>query len=394
MPSPKNILGVLNRLESPFISVFQHRCVKVRNRNAVCTRCADACTSGAIHLGRDGIEVNPALCIGCGTCASACPTSALVTHHPSDAKLFDECRQALAASKEAKTICIACQNAAGPAAHLTDEHKVVRVTCLGRVEESLLVLLVCIGAQQVQLVHADCEKCSHHPGRATTEEVCNCVTTLLETWNCKTKIKLSDKFPRSVRLQENYDASKRAFFKDAKSGSSTAASLGASYAIDEVLDAPVVEQVNFVHVGTDKTLPHFIPSRRQRLLNALQTLGDPSDELITTRLWGHVIVDSSKCSSCQMCATFCPTGAIRKVTLPDSSFGIEHRPQICVKCRCCESICNENALHLSDCVFARDIAEDERELHIMKPRSYVAGDIPRIHERVSELVGIEAVYDH
>ena len=46
---------------------------------------------------------------------------------------------------------------------------------------------------------------------------------------------------------------------------------------------------------------------RERLLNNLATLGEPQDIMIETRLWGHVIIDPELCSSCQMCATFCPT---------------------------------------------------------------------------------------
>ena len=58
----------------------------------------------------------------------------------------------------------------------------------------------------------------------------------------------------------------------------------------------------FVKVGKDGTLPHFIPDRRERLLAALDSLGQPQDVLMDTRLWGHVIIDPEKCSSCQMCA--------------------------------------------------------------------------------------------
>lgn len=94
-------------------------------------------------------------------------------------------------------------------------------------------------------------------------------------------------------------------------------------------------------VGKDGTLPHFIPDRRERLLAALDSLGQPQDVLMDTRLWGHVIIDPEKCSSCQMCATFCPTGAIAKYAGEDGSIGVTHRPVDCVKCRCCTDICRK-----------------------------------------------------
>ena len=71
-----------------------------------------------------------------------------------------------------------------------------------------------------------------------------------------------------------------------------------------------------LHVMKDGTLPHFIPDRRERLLDALAQLGEPAGGKLATRLWGAVVIDGTKCVSCRMCATFCPTGAIASSTTP------------------------------------------------------------------------------
>ncbi len=44
-----NILGLFKKLESQSLRVQPNRCVVVRNRNATCRRCADACLADRRH---------------------------------------------------------------------------------------------------------------------------------------------------------------------------------------------------------------------------------------------------------------------------------------------------------------------------------------------------------
>ena len=50
MPSVMDMVEIMERLESKALHVDPAHCVKIRNRNASCSRCADACPSGAIAL--------------------------------------------------------------------------------------------------------------------------------------------------------------------------------------------------------------------------------------------------------------------------------------------------------------------------------------------------------
>ena len=369
-----SILGLFEVLNSANIVVHQTRCAVVRNKNATCMKCAQACTSGCISYDDNELIISPDLCVGCGTCATVCPTCALEAHHPSDGELYGACKEAAAAA-DGKLV-ISCEQIAAAARKHLDATRVAQVVCLGRVEESLLVRLAADGVEQIVLVSGPCETCEHKVGLKTAKLVCQTTKTLLETWNNTCNVRLSDKFPSFVRLTERlaYDASKRAFFDTAGKDAKLVATHAANEKVREVLGETDEESENapesrYLKVMADGTLPHFIPDRRERLLDSLARLGDPNPGYIETRLWGHVSIDVTLCTSCRMCATFCPTGAIVKFDEEDGTFGIEHRAGDCVKCRCCTDICPKGALVLEDVVDARAISEGTVERHVLPPRS-------------------------
>ena len=393
MANVTNFFGLLEQLQSADITVHQNRCAVVRNRNATCMKCAEVCTSGCISYDDNELIISPEKCIGCGTCATICPTCALEAHHPNDAELLHSC---LAAAKATDgQVIIACEQILAAAEGLYDPDKVVGVTCLGRVEESLLVTLATAGVRHVSLVQAKCAACEHAVGLKTAELVCDTANTLLETWNSELRADVVAKFPSVARLAQDkgYDASRREFFSTVKDEAKTAAATTADYAVKDALGVEEKPEPKYVKVMADGTLPHFIPDRRERLLDGLAALGEPQDVMIDTRLWGHVIIDPEKCSSCQMCATFCPTGAIAKFKDDDGAFGVQHAPGDCVKCRCCTDICPEGALTLSEEVFAVDLLSGAVERYQMKPMKNAPGNPHQIWHSMKDLLGCDQVYE-
>ena len=136
MASIDTMLGLIGKLESPYITVHQERCALVRNRHADCLRCAESCASGCISYDGEALSVSPEKCIGCGTCATVCPTCALEAHHPGDAALVAAAHTSRTAN--AGAALIGCGALLERARGRYDEERVVRVECLGRVDESLL----------------------------------------------------------------------------------------------------------------------------------------------------------------------------------------------------------------------------------------------------------------
>lgn len=393
MPSITNMIDLIGQLDSPYITVHQDRCILVRNRNADCLRCAEVCTSACISFDGEALSITPERCIGCGTCATVCPTCCLEAHHPSDAQLLSACRNAAAGTSN--TVTIACAELLDRAHNLVDPDKVARVECLGRVDESLLSTLVAEGLSNIALVHGACDTCPHNTGRAMVETILDTENILLDAWKTEANIHLTTKLPQATRLdQHDYDKSKRAAFEQGKQSLSEASAQAMHYAVTNQTSAKApLAPSTCMKVMEDGTLPHFLPDRREKLLDALAQLGTPDDVMIETRLWGHVVIDADRCSSCRMCAVFCPTGALRKYDGEDGTFGVAHYPGDCVKCRCCATICPDGALTISEEVFAQEMLEGMTDIYEMKPPAIRKGKAHTIWHTAKTFTNIHEVYE-
>lgn len=77
------------------------QCAHSRNRIEGCSNCIDLCSTGAITPSGNGVRVEPHLCMGCGACASACPSGAMRYNYPSVPELGLRLKTMLGAYLEA-----------------------------------------------------------------------------------------------------------------------------------------------------------------------------------------------------------------------------------------------------------------------------------------------------
>ena len=431
------VTRALQALQSDHVHVCQERCLLVRNRNAECLRCAQACTSGCISYNEQTkmLDIDQARCVGCGTCATACPTCALEARDPNDTELL-ACLQGALNASASKRVAIVCEKAG-----IAQNECTVRLTCLGRIDESALLQLAAWGAREVTLTCGACNACEHKPGRTVVEEVCESANTLLGLWDGTMYVELKEVGPAAEptglpaqetradrtathgkiaqvdqqiqtacadrtatqsaieqvnQLIQSADAGKVAEHDTAtrdggRPNLSAEASDDKAAATDQV-DRPLKR----LKVMADGTLPHFVPDRRERLLDALADLGEgpmDSQAMARTRLWGHVVIDTDKCTSCRMCATFCPTGAIVKFDAPDGTFGIDHYAADCVKCLCCQTICRSQAIVVEDTVPANVLVNAVPERHVMHPVRVPKGGVHSIMNSMRDLLGLPEVFE-
>lgn len=398
-------------VDSGAIRVHRERCAKVRNRNVDCLKCAAACTSGCISLEDGELVIDASKCVGCGTCATVCPTCALESLNPSDAELKAACLRAVRGDE----VVIACSQMEAALGDLLVPGAAAFVVCAGRVDESLLAGLAAEGVGRVTVLCGDCDHCAQRHGRDTAELVAETACQVLATWGDDLEVVVTDVPPASI-LAEGADeaaaeTARTAYFAQERAcapihkseemlaGSSVGADFsppcapnldGLSQSAGDVATESGLKSAptqngpgkatahpgRSFHVMKDGTLPHFIPDRRERLLDALAQLGEPEGDKLETRLWGAVVIDGTKCVSCRMCATFCPTGAIAKFDDADGTLGVTHTPGDCVKCGSCRDVCPADAITLLDAVPASWLTGGNRHRYVMTPRPVSLTDNP------------------
>ena len=422
----RHVGAAFEAVDGEAIRVHRERCAKVRNRNVECLKCAAACTSGCIALVDGELVLDAAQCVGCGTCATVCPTCALEALNPSDAELKAAC---LSAVRDGEAV-IACSQMEAALGDRLAAGACASVVCAGRVDESLLAALAAEGVSRATVLCGRCDRCAQRHGLEVAELVAETARVLLGAWGSSMDIVVTDEVPEGVLAGgvsaevaraacDDFFAEERACepvraeegsaeLADATdSGEASAVSCDAACAAAPGASAPSASvslsspeaeaadvtagpgmrfywnsghsrrvAAHSLHVMRDGTLPHFVPDRRERLLDALAALGEPAASSVECRLAGAVVIDATRCDSCRMCATFCPTGAIRKFDDADGAIGVEHAPSDCVKCRSCQDVCRNDAITVIDTVPTRWLLGSETHRYTMTPRAVALTDNP------------------
>ena len=309
-----DIADALGQLESEKLRVYPLQCVRLRHRKSQCTLCADHCPTGAIIWG-NSLQINVEKCTECGLCAAVCPTGVFEASNPSNQELLAQINEL---AKVTSTIAFACPSVTG-----NNASGVIRVSCLGRLDASILVGAAAAGILQVDLVDSACTRCPDRIGHVVAEQAITESNALLQA--CGIQLRVSFK-PWSDLLDQPAHKSKQ---------------------INPNYFEGIRDEIHHVTNQLPKgELPVRVPVKKHLLLSSLQNLAVQGEiKELTTSLWATVSINPS-CTGCQMCAFFCPTGALVK-TLEDGKPGLVFKYADCTNCQLCRDVCYMASINLT-----------------------------------------------
>lgn len=294
-------------------------CAHSRSGLTGCTACIDACPTQAIISIGDAIQVEPHLCQGGGTCATACPTGAIRYNYPAPGFQVDQVRRLLNSYRDAggenPILLFHARETPVNESQLSDAVIPYALEELASVGADLWSAALSFGASQILLL-------DHESTPALSRQHLRHQLSILNTQ--LTGLGYPDDVARLVP--------------------------------PVALSEDTIWQTLGQTEERGAVMPYFPPAtqagsnqKRQQWLTAMDHLyrHAPSPQehiaLPAAAPFGVIEVDKDACTLCMACATVCPAQALSGGT---ESPLLKLHPTNCVQCGLCETGCPENAITL------------------------------------------------
>jgi formate hydrogenlyase subunit 6/NADH:ubiquinone oxidoreductase subunit I len=314
------------------MTITRERCTRYRHHASTCSRCADLCSSAALSLAEHHPVLDSSRCTECGACASVCPTEAIEATAPSDKELSAEvCAQAIRHG----SVTLACKQAS------SRPESASSVTCLARLDLSMLLLAVAKGATNISLLTGACSECA---SGTALPYICNTVAAvegLTKALGVPIRVSIEASVAAPVLQPENaadVDLSRRSFF-------TTLGTRGAEYTAQAATSLIPGTSRPAHRSAARKDLVAYLPQKRTRFVESLRVLTSRTPTPSATVLFSTSKLDATQCIGCSMCADLCPTGAMA-ATEEDGMLRITSDAADCVACKLCVDSCSRHAVSL------------------------------------------------
>jgi ferredoxin len=352
--------ALVGEFEKPkFFAYNEKICAHGRSGITGCTQCLDVCSTGAIRGEGNKVVVEPHLCMGCGGCATVCPSGAMAYAYPHVADSGARLKAMLSAYHAAggKDACVLI--------HDGGEGKSL-VAQLGRGGKGL-------------------------PARVIPFEVLHVASIGLDVMLGALAL---GAVQVAVLTPPAVDAGYRtALARQMASGGEILAALGFGGGHLILLDAgerKALEQALWT-MAPARGLPPAsfnLGNEKRRTLDfvfahLLRHAPAPAEVLGLSpgAAYGQVVVDKDKCTLCMACIGACPEGALLDAKDKPQLRFIERN---CVQCGLCEKTCPEDAIRLVPRLNLAADALREMTLHEDQPFQCVRCGKPYATHRMIE----------
>lgn len=339
------IARLVGEFEKPRFYAYNERiCAHGRSGIVGCTQCIDVCSTAAItsDLANNRVQVDGHLCMGCGGCATVCPSGAMTYAYPRAADLGARMRAALGAYRSAAgaTPCLLLHNTTsgraligglarrgrGLPAHVIP----LEVLHVGSLGPDVLLGALAMGAAQVVILAAGDEAQTYRDALARELEFCGAI--LLGLGYTGTRLQLIEA-------------------SDVGALQSTIWNLQACEAIPAATFNLSNEKRRTLEFVLDHLARHA-PAAPEAIALAA---GAP---------FGQVMVDRAACTLCMACVGACPANALMdNKEAPQLRF-VERN---CVQCGLCASTCPEDAITLAPRLLLGAVAKEAVVLNETEP---------------------------
>ncbi len=313
-------------------------CAHGRSGKPGCNQCIDVCSTVAIAADGDHVKVEPHLCMGCGACATVCPSGAMAYAYPSVPDLGRRVRTLLATYTKAggRDACLLL--------HAEDGRTVI--ASLARRGRGLPARMIPLEVHHVASVGLDVWLAALAHGAAQIAVLATGSEAPPYREALDRQMAIADTIAQALGYQGEH-------FRVFDGGNAEAIET-ALWSWKPALAVRVAATFAF---ATDKrtTAALAIEHLAQHAPTPQREIALPAGAP-----FGTIAVDRLSCTMCLACVGSCPEGALQDNTeMPQLRF-IEAK---CVQCGLCAATCPEHSITLSPRLLLAREAKDPRVMN-------------------------------
>ena len=338
-----DLTQAVGEFEKPRFFAYKEKiCAHSRSEITGCSQCIDVCSTKAISADGDHVKVEPHLCMGCGACATVCPSGAMTYAYPRMTDIGKQVKTLLTTYRAAggrdalllfhnlasgsDLIARAARRGKGLPARVIP----VEVYHVASIGMDLMLGAIALGANQIVLLAEPNESADYLAALRAQMGIAQTILHGLGITGVHMSLLVADQ--PEVLEQE----------------------------IWRIKPAASVPPATFAFSNEKRTtlefaIEHLVKHGRERPQEIALPQGSP---------WGAVSVNKETCTLCMSCVSACPESALMDSTeLPRLKF-IERN---CVQCGLCEKTCPENAISLTPRLLLAPDWKAERVLNEAEP---------------------------